>query len=196
MLFLSGLPASSDYGPLTLFQLLIASDVVVIGDVQRLEESQYDLKLTQSFRGANPSETLQILRENVYPHETRSGDFAVGQPITLFGNRAEDMLVRPLGRAAEGEILRDAEHVYVRAMSRPPATLIRVDVPGGEGKAYRIEAEVFDQALEGFFGCYDLTEQEDFSRRCSNQALASYQQSSWLAAHLAGIAERRIRRGD
>lgn len=194
--FVPGGPASSDYNSLTLFQMLKSSEFIVNGNVQAVENGEYNLTLTRIFAGSDQSGTVMVARADSNLHDTRSGDFVDGQSITLFGVATDNDRVRPLGRAAEGEVLRDARYAYVRSISRPPATLVRAKVPDGTGKAYRIEAEVFDLAISGFFDCYTLTPTEEISRQCSDQDLASYQNSSWLAAHLSGIAERLIRRGD
>lgn len=192
ILLVSAAPVASDYGPMTLFQLLMANDVAVRGDVTNLEDARYELELAYNFRQSEVPKSLGVIRFDSYPPETRTGDFDVGQFIVLFAVAEGEGLVRPLGRAGEGEIRRDADYVYVQALSRPPTTLTRTRSEDGTYAAYRIDARLFDQAVEGFYGCYRPTGPGRIERICSSDAQESYRGGSWLAGHLSKIAERMI----
>lgn len=188
--------AASDYGPMTLFQLLTTNEIAVRGEVRNVEDARYDLDLAHNFRPSQLQRTLGVIRIDTYPPGTRSGEFAEGQSVALFAVPASDGLVRPLGKAGEGELPRDAKYVYVRALSRPPATVVRTKDPSGTYTAYRIESKIFDVAVEGFYACYQPIAARKIKQICSNDAQNRYQRSSWLAEHLSGIAERLISKGD
>jgi hypothetical protein len=188
--------AGTDYGPLTLFQLLATSEIAVRGEVGSVEEAHYELEVTEIYRPAELPATLGVVRFDTYPPETRSGNVARGQTVVLFAESAGDGLARPLGAAGEGEILREEGYVYVRAMARPPEMLSLVQVPGQSYTAYRIDAAIFDSAVEGFYACFQPSGSTKIARLCSDEAMESYRNGSWLAEHLTGIAVRLITGGD
>jgi hypothetical protein len=188
--------AETDYGPLTLFQLLATSEIAVRGEVGSVDEALYELEVTEIYRPAELPATLGVVRFDTYPPDTRSGEVAQGQAVVLFAESAGDGLARPLGAAGEGEILREGEYVYVRAMARPPDMLPLVQVPGKSYTAYRIDAAIFDSAVEGFYACFLPSGPTAIAQLCSDEAMERYRNSSWLAEHFTGIAERLFTEGD
>lgn len=189
-------PAVSDYGHLTLFQLLTGNEVAVRGVVRGAKDESYRLESVEDYRTMDAPPSLEVVRFDTYPPDTRSGSFAEGQSIVLFAAPAKDGSVRPIGRMGEGELIRDEGFVFVRAMARPPTDLVRSTVPGGAYSAYRIDAEIFDKGVAGFYECYRPQAPGKIERICSDDARDRYRGSSWLAEHLVGIAERVIGTGD
>lgn len=188
--------AASDYGAMTLFTLLTKAEVTLLGTVRDVAETHYAFDVAHAFHPADAPEAIDVQRMDIYPPDRRSGDFAEGQTLVLFADRTDSGQFRPLGKAAEGEMMRDAEFVYVREMARPPADLVRVRVSGRDYSAYRIDSAVFDSAVDAFFTCYRATLPGRIERICPADTRDDLQNGSWLTTHLFGIAERLIAQGD
>lgn len=184
--------AGTDYSPMTLFQMLTHADIALRGHVRNVTEGRYEIVVERTYHPAETPSSVVVLRTDTYPPDTRSGRFAEGQSVVILAEAAGEGVVRPLGAAAEGEMPSEGRNVYVRAFARPPASLVRTEVPGGTYSAYRVDVDVFDEAVAGFYACYRTPERRTIERICDADARDDYQRSSWLAAHLAGIAERLV----
>lgn len=198
LVFAPAMRATADYEPMTLFELLTGAEIVVRGDIRNVTADSYDLAVERAYRPAGTPQVLHVVRIDTFRLDERWADYAEGQSVVVFAEPREgaDDPIRPLGAAGEGELPTDGEYVYLRALSRPPARLVRAQIPGGTQLAYRLDAEVFDRAIAGFFNCYRPSATPRIVRICETGARDAYRESSWLAAHLAGIAERLTGEGD
>lgn len=188
--------AASDYGAMTLFTLLTNAEVTLLGTVRDVAQTHYAFDVSHAFHPADAPDAIDVQRMDIYPQDTRSGDFAEAQALVLFADRTDSGQFRPLGKAAEGEMMRDAEFVYVREMARPPADLVRVRVSGLDYFAYRMDIAIFDRAVDAFYTCYRATLPGRIERICPADTRDDLQNGSWLTTHLFGIAERLIAQGD
>ncbi len=191
MLFAPGFSAWGDYGPVTLYQLMVSSDIAIQAQITSIADTRYDINVARNYRQTQAPRTAAVLRPDTASHG-HSAEFSERQYIVLFARQTEDSQLLPVGKISEGALLRDADYVYVQAMSRPPATLARTSVPGQGYLAYPIEASVFDQAVDGFYRCYQPVEANLIKRICGDSARSAYRQYSWLALHFSAIAERVI----
>lgn len=198
LVFAPAMRATADYEPMTLFELLTGAEIIVRGDIRNVTTDSYDLVVERAYRPAETPQVLHVARIDRYRLDERWADYAEGQSVVVFAEpreRADDP-IRPSGAAGEGELPTDGEYVYVRALSRPPDRLDRGPIPGGTQLAYRLDAAGFDRAIAGFFSCYRPSETPRIVRICETRARDAYRESSWLAAHLSGIAERLIGQGN
>jgi hypothetical protein len=186
------LRALADYGQMTLFQLLTRAEIVVSGEIQNVKGETYDLAVDHAFRPLETEKILTVARIDTFRLGTRWADYAEGQKVVVFavpGATANEP-IRPLGVAGEGELPADEAAVYLQSLSRPPKHLQLTSVQGGEQTAYRVGSEEFRSAISGFFECYLPSKELRIARLCEAEALTDYRKSSWLAAHLANIADR------
>ncbi len=181
-----------DYSPLTLYRLLTDADIVVFGDIGKLSEDSYELAVRRTYRPADAPEVMQVARTDTNEISERRAEYREGQSVYVFakrGTRVGDP-IRPLGKAGEGELPAEEGTVYVRELSRPPERLGRATQPAGTVTAYRLDAEEFDDAIAGFEQCYRSAGSDRLTRVCNDDQQDAYRSKNWLAAHLAGIADR------
>jgi len=192
--------AAGDYDPMTLFQMLMTADTVVSGEITRVEAATYDLEVQQSFVPAKTPAVLSVRRIDEAPMASRWTGYASGQEIVLFAKSGDgdNAPLTPLGAAGEGEVPRDGQAVYLPNLAPTDRTPGSAEVAGGIVTGYRVGADEFSAAMEGFFHCFSRVPGKapakgpKLERLCDNAELASFRAQSWLAEHLVGISERVI----
>lgn len=184
--------ALADYAQMTLFQLLTRAEIVVSGEIQNIKGETYDIVVDHAFRPLETEKILTVARIDSFRLGIRWADYAEGQKVVIFAvpGATADKPIYPLGVAGEGELPADKSAVYLQSLSRTPKHLQLTSIQGGEQTAYRIGSDEFRNAISGFFECYLPSEVLRMTKLCETDALKDYRKSSWLAAHLANIADR------
>ena len=184
--------ALADYAQMTLFQMLTRAEIVVTGKIRNITDKTYDLVVDHPYRNAEPKDVLTVQRIDTLRLGDRWHDYKEGEHVVLFADPGAtgDVTLTPVGAAGEGELPADATAIYLAALSRPPPHLKSSTYLGGTSEYYRVDAADFNDAITGFFDCYRPTELGRIARLCDDAALEEYRQSSWLAEHLSGIADR------
>lgn len=191
-----GASGSTDYSPRTLYQLLSTAEIVVVGTIQSVSETTYELAISRVLFGSVESDVLSVERIDRAPLGVRAMSYAREQEVVLFATSSGGATWRPTGLAGEGELAAIEGSVFAQAVAGSADRWVRVPVPGTQASAYAFDRNTFMDAISGFFVCFAAIRNGGLPQRCSARDLITYGESSALAAHLARIAGRVLTQGD
>lgn len=194
--------AKADYDPMTLFQMLVRADIIVSGEITRVDGSTYDIQVEDSFQTIEVPLVLTVQRLELEKEDLVFDriDITPGQQIVLFAmtGKETDEPLTPLGAIGEGEIIRDDVAVYLPKLPQIDRVSETFQVAGRRVSGYRVETEVFSTSIKGFFRCFGRDTARGISARtklvplCDDTERANLQSDSWLAEYLTAIAQRLI----
>ena len=193
--------AKADYDPMTLYQMLVRADIVVSGEITRVDDSTYELQVDRSFRPSQLPSALTVSRTEHESLASRWMDYVPGQQIVLFAMAgvAIDAPLTLLGATGEGEIPRDDRAIYIPRLAQTDRTPAIFQLAERDVLGYQIDADEFSRAVDGFVRCFksELIDTASSSVKlvqlCDDTELARLRTDSWLAEHLSAIAQRHIK---
>lgn len=186
------LPCAAKYIPLELYDLLGASDVVVVGTITEVKQETFVLEVETHVVGAEGKPTLEVLRFRDWPCARRWTPYEVGQTVLVCAVRLKDadgveqLKIRSGG--GEGEMPIADGKVRLRGRG----------VPAGQGHP---TVEQLVATVRAYRACFELTLDREVypnlktvKQTADADALAAFRASSKLADHLAAAALSRTKR--
>lgn len=97
-------PATATYDPPSFSQCVFDSHVIVVGRIETLRDTDYDLRVEDWIAGANPAATLRVQRFKDWTCARREPAYATGQRLVAFLGRGDDGFFT-VGGGCEGDVV-------------------------------------------------------------------------------------------
>ncbi len=97
-------PAAAEYSPPSFSECVFGADVIVVGRIESLRETDYDLRVEDWIHGAKPAESLRVYRFKDWTCGHREPPYAAGQRLVAFLH-ADDDGFASMGGGCEGDVV-------------------------------------------------------------------------------------------
>lgn len=158
MLVLAPSVVRADYSPPSLTDLVLASDAIVVGDVEGLSANTFRLRVSEVVHGPIQSATIEVERFEDWTCAARWAPYAVGQHALLFLNRHEGRWqIRSAGGEGEMPIENGRVHVPGSYDGLAPSgsnAYGRLTVQGGTFVGFTLDERALAAALREARACF------------------------------------------
>jgi hypothetical protein len=142
----AGSTAEARYRPLTLDALLGQSDLVLVGEITRLEAEQFELTISETLAGNHKSSTIVIQRFKNWPCASRWAPYEVGQKVLICLHKVVDeksgsVTCKIRSGGGEGEMPIVAGVVHSRGVGVKDVPIERCQVYGKEVSFWKFTLE-------------------------------------------------------
>lgn len=187
--FTFSIQARADFGQMTLFQLVLGADVILLGRVTHIGDKSLRLKKQSVLKGRDiaPNPVVQTTEKA-----------APGSRALVFAKAEPDGTLRPLGFSGEGLMSVQGGVLALEALTgtgkAPKALGTKV---GETSPGFPVPIADFSYAITGFFACFALVPgggsnapTPSILPLCDSAALEAYASQPWPAGYFAAIAKK------
>jgi phage-related protein len=194
-------PASADYEPIPLYELIGGSEIIVLGTIAKVQEHTFLLEDFRVVFGSTRDEPLEVKRFVDWSGNARWTDYRSGQMVLLFlieptdkvNNENHHWQIR--GAGGEGEMPVEEDFIYCHGLYLKGFNQHKFRVQQGTLHGYQFDFDTFLSALEGYKHCFSLEgvpgaggRSLTMLRVCDDVALESYQRKSMLHRYLVKVS--------
>lgn len=192
---LSATNCRADYASPELFDLVGASDLIVIGTVDIFNEDTFILEISEVLVGSYDKSRIEVHKFQDWECSQRWSPYSKGQSVVAFlektdevSNITQENLYKLRSAGSEGEFPIENENVYVHGI---PIKNIPVE-RYGRISAQKISLESMRSAIKSYQNCFQLTRGQErwplfekVEQICSDAELIKYENLSRVHKHLS-----------
>ncbi len=195
-------PASADYSPPPLNDLVLGSDAIVEGAITRLDSASFTFRVRSVVAGSVSTSEIQVARFVDWMCAARWAPYAIGQEALLFLRAGTDGRWQIQSAGGEGEMPIVAGRVYVNSFyttlsPTPGSAFARHTVHGGGYVGFTLDAADLAEAIRRARVCFAARRSADGHGRveevrltCSDEARRAAEASPVTAALFRALRPR------
>jgi len=144
--------SKADYHPLSLLQMALTSDLIVIGSISEIEDEYFTFEIQEIVGGEITDKSIKVKRYVNRPCASRWTEYTLGQELLLFLLKTEDNTYLILSDGGEGELPISKTNVYLSSwygFDMPFMITYRIDKDGTRQAFYFQAYELYGSIYYG-----------------------------------------------
>jgi len=207
ILLINNKEMKADYSPLPLNHMILTADLVIYGEIEKIENSSFVLKIEGEAYGEYDGSSIKVKQFQNWTCAERWTGYEVGQNVFLFLKKEKNNEWKIMSAGGEGELPIANEHIYLYAYYAYYMPFVYYERKGLNGHNYyykfqtfeiygsqfsgvKFNFEMFLDAVRGLRDCFkfikgNTSPENKINLICTKEELKKYKKISKLHSWLA-----------
>lgn len=192
----------ADYEPIPLDRLIGTAQLIVLGEVTKVSNHTFSLRVSQQLAGATAANEIEIRQyiPSKFEGSPRPAPYAIGQSFLLFLTPGKpsptDSAWTIMGIGGEGEMPIEGDFIYFHGRNVEGLPFESHQVHKAQRSIQRFVSQEFFDAVKKYRFCFEWKPGKEGrpepAKTCDEAAIAKYAQVSAIHSYLARLTSRRI----